>query len=140
MSRRVQAWHKIIRQERTIARRAHEPLHRGTMLRRPIKARQNAGKRTREGRHAVGNDRRAEACESPWIPIGADDDVGTGRPQPRQHPLEDGDAADLDERLVAAAHAARTPAGQDKAERCGIGRLIRGQHHVLERREERRIL
>ena len=35
----------------------------------------------------------------------------------RQHALEDGLAADRDARLVAAAHAAREPAGEDEAER-----------------------
>ena len=50
------------------------------------------------------------------IAIGVDDDAGALRRQRRQHAVEDGDAADLDARLVAAAHAARQAAGEHQAE------------------------
>jgi hypothetical protein len=40
------------------------------------------------------------------------------RCHPRQHAIQDGRAADPDAQLVAAAHAAREPAGEDETERC----------------------
>ena len=58
------------------------------------------------------------------VAIGVDDDAGALRRQRRQHAVEDGDAADLDARLVAAAHAARQAAGEHQAEGGGIGSVI----------------
>ena len=42
------------------------------------------------------------------------------RRQAREHALQDGDAADANARLVAAAHAARQAAGEHEAESRGI--------------------
>ena len=93
------------------------------MRHRPIEPGENAGERTRKIRHAVGNDRKAVSREPGGIAIGVEDDGGGRRPQPRDHPVENGGAADGDQRLVTAAHAAREAAGKDEAEgrgmRCG---------------------
>src|SRR5690606_37741071 len=47
---------------------------------------------------------------------GIDDDAGALRREAGEHAVEDGHAADLDARLVAAAHAAREAAGEHEAE------------------------
>ena len=72
-------------------------------------------------RHVVGHDLHAGIGKTLGIAIGVDDEAGALARQARQHAVEDRHAADLDARLVAAAHAARQPAGEHQAEGGGRG-------------------
>ncbi len=98
------------------------------MRRRPVEPGEDAGERSREIRHAVGDDRQAEARKACGVAIGIEDEAGDGGGEPRDHPVEDGRSADRDQRLVAAAHAPREAAGEDEAESGGIGGC--GWQHV----------
>ena len=86
-------------------------------LARPIKTRQNAGERAGEIGHAIGDHRQVVTREPGWIAVGIEDDFPAGRAQEPQYPVENRDAADRDQRLVAASHAARKTARKDEAER-----------------------
>ena len=118
----MQAGHEIVGQERAVAGRARDPFDVGRMRGRPVEPRQYAGQRPGKVRHAVRDHRQAIAGEPCRIAVGVENDVRAGRPQPRQHAVQDGDAADRDQRLVAAPHAAREAAGKDEAESRRIGR------------------
>ena len=89
----------------------------GDVRRRPVEAGEDAGERAGEIRHRVGDHRQAGVGEARGIAVGVDDQARALRRHAREHALEDGLAADADAQLVAAAHAAREPAGEDEAER-----------------------
>src|SRR5476651_1615869 len=117
----VQAFHQVVRQERAVARYAEQPFDAVVLRRQPVEPGQNAGERADKARHVVGYDGQACIGEALRIAIGVDDDAAALPRQSRQHAVEDRHAADLDARLVAAAHAARQSAGKDEAEGGGNG-------------------
>jgi hypothetical protein len=114
-ARTVQAPDQIARQEGTIRRRAHNKVDLGPVRRRPVECGQNAGERTREFLHAVGDDRQAKARKARRISIGVENEAVALRRQPCDHPFENGAAADLAHRLVAAAHPPRQTTGEQHA-------------------------
>src|SRR6185437_17087546 len=69
----------------------------------------------------VRHDGETGVGEALRIAVGVDDDAAALRRQGRQHAVEDRNAAELDARLVAAAHAAGKPAGKHEAEGRGVG-------------------
>ena len=119
-TRLMQARHQIARQERTIAGRAHDPFDLRCMVRGPVEAGQNAGERAGVIRHAIGDHSEAGLGEACRVGVGAENQSAALRAKPGEHALENGRAADADARLVAAAHAARAPAGEDNPEGCRI--------------------
>src|ERR1700686_5406344 len=118
-ARLVQARPQILRQERTIARRADEPFDVWRACRRPIEARKNAGERPGEIRHAVGDHGQAGIGKARGIAVGIDDEASALRYEACKHALRDARAANFDARLVAAAHATRQAAGKHKTESWG---------------------
>ena len=59
-----------------------------------------------------GTTGRPKSGEAGRVAIGVEDQRGDLRPQPLDHTLEQRNAAEQPQRLVAAAHAARLPAGE----------------------------
>src|SRR3984957_20279982 len=115
----MQARHQILRQEWTIARHTREPFNCGSMSGSPIKTGKNAGQRSGEIRHAVGDYRAAGIGEARGIAIGIDDDAAALRRKTSKDALQNAGAADLDARLVAATHAPRQAAGKHETESRG---------------------
>jgi hypothetical protein len=83
---------------------------------RPIEAGENAGERTGEIGHAVGDHRQLGIGEARRVAVGVDQEAGALRRKSSEHALQDGDPADRDSRLIATAHAARQTAGEHKPE------------------------
>ena len=83
---------------------------------RPVEPGENSRKRPGEIRHGVSHHGKTGIGEARGIAIGIEDDGPALRLEAREHALEDGLAADMDARLVAAAHAPRQPAGEHEAE------------------------
>src|SRR5919198_562172 len=115
-TRRPQARHQIAGQERAIARHARDVGDRRRMCGCPIEPGENTGERAGEIRHAVSHYGKTGIGEPRRIAIGVEDDGRALRLEAREHPLENGLAADLDARLVAATHAPRQPAREHEAE------------------------
>ena len=63
----------------------------------------------------IGDHRQAKSREPRRITIGIENEPVALRLQPRDHAIEDGAAADLAHRLVAAAHPPRQTAGEQHA-------------------------
>ncbi len=132
-----------MRQERAVAGHADDPREVRPVGRGPVEAGENAGERAGEIRHAVRHHGQANAGEAGRIAVGVENDARARRAQQRQHAVENGDAADRHQRLVAAAHAARQAAGEDEAEGRGMGgRGVRhdvseGGHRVQGARDDR---
>ena len=81
----------------------------------PFDARVQPGKRSGIALDAVGDDRQAMAGKAGRIAIGVDDDTIDLRPQPRKHVQEHRLAADVEQRLLAPAHARGTAAREQHA-------------------------
>ncbi len=103
-ARAMQSRDQITRQERTVRRRAQYPLNVRPGGRGPVEGSENTGQRSGKILHGVGDDGKTETCEPRRIAVGIENEPVALRPQPRDHPLEDGPAGDLPHRLVAAAH------------------------------------
>ncbi len=69
------------------------------------------------GKVPIRQHRPVEGGEAGWIAIGADGDVG--QPDGLDHRLQHAAAANVQQRLVAAAHPARGTAGQDDGNETG---------------------
>ena len=83
---------------------------------RPVEGGEDAGERPRKARHVVGNHGQPEIGEARRIAVGVDDQPVALRRQAFDDALEDGSAGEPPQRLVAAAHAPRQPAGEEHAE------------------------
>jgi len=115
-ARGVQAGDQIVRQERTVTRHAGDPFALRQMQRRPIEAGENAGERTSKIGHAVSDYRQLGIGKARRVAVGVDQEIGALRLKASEHAFKDGDPANRDSRLVAAAHATRQTAGEDEAE------------------------
>src|SRR5262249_12502686 len=105
-ARVVQARAEIVRQKGTVARHAGEPLTVRPAQHRPIEPRENAGERTGEIRHTVGDYRQLGIGKTRRIAVGVYHEAGALRFKASEHALQDSDSADRDSRLIAATHAA----------------------------------
>ena len=92
----MQARHQILRQERTIARHADEPVAVRRMRGSPIETGKNAGQRSGKIRHAVGDDGQAGIGKARRVAIGIDDDAIALRREAGEHALQNGGAADAE--------------------------------------------
>src|SRR5262249_20412097 len=77
---------------------------------------EDAGERPGKTGDAVGNHRQSVARETRRITVGVEQDSFARRSKPLEHAVEDRHAGDVDQRLVAAAHAPREAAGEHEAE------------------------
>src|SRR5947207_1224854 len=109
----MQAFDEIVRQERAITRYTDDPLDAAVLRRQPIEAGEDASQRACEIRHTIGHNGQAGIGKTLWITVGVDDDARALSRERRQHTVEDRYAADFNACFVAAAHAAREPAGED---------------------------
>jgi hypothetical protein len=114
----MQARDEVARQKRTVRGSAEDPRYVGPVRRGPVEGCQNTREWPRKILHGVGNHRQAERREACGVAIGVENEPVALRLQPRDDAREDGAAADLAHRLVAAAHASRQPARQQHAGRC----------------------
>ena len=89
--------------------------HVGPVRRGPVERGEDARERSRKILHGVGDDGQSEARKPRGIAIGVENQPVALRLEPRDHALEDGAAADLPHRLVAAAHPPRQAAGEQHA-------------------------
>src|SRR5262245_51580118 len=110
----VQAFDEIVRQKRTIAWYADDPLNSVLLLRQPVEAGKNSGQWAGKIRHAVGHDCQAGISKPLGIAVGIDNDSRALRGKRRQHAVENRYAADFDTSLVASTHAPRKSAGEHK--------------------------
>src|SRR4029077_7982473 len=88
------------------------PLDAALLLRQPVETGKDPGQRAGEIRHGVGHNSQAGIGEAPGIAVSVDDDSGALRGQRCQHTVEDRYSADLDTRLIAAAHSPGESAGE----------------------------
>ena len=114
-----QARDEIDRQKRRIGRHTDRKTHVRTMQSDPIEASENAGKRTLEPRHIVGDHRQAETIESCRVAIGVQDEPGALRPHHGNDARKNGGAADCSQRLVATAHALG-PTAREQHAKAGV--------------------
>ena len=77
---------------------------------------EHAGERSGEARNPIGEDRQAEGGEALRRAIGVEREADALGREPANDMLEDRGAADLDQRLVDAAHAPRLSAGENDPE------------------------
>ncbi|BBF92324.1 hypothetical protein BLTE_10090 [Blastochloris tepida] len=124
----MQADDKIGRQERAVGRHARHPIDVGCIGRGPIEAGEHTGERARKARHAVRDDRQ-RGTKTYRIAIGIDHERCAGRPQHRDHAVQQRHPADPDQRLVAAPHAAREAAREHKAKSRGMIDAVPRGHH-----------
>jgi hypothetical protein len=115
--RLMQPSDQVTRQERAIRRSAQHPRNVRTVGRGPVERRQNAGEWSWKIGDAVWYHRQPKRRKTRRITIGVEDQAVALRRQARDHAIEDGAAADLAHRLVAAAHPAREAAGEQYAGR-----------------------
>src|SRR6476659_9190616 len=115
----VQAFDKVVWEERAIARDADDPLYAVLLLRQPIETGKDPGQRAGKVRHGIGHHGQAGIGETLEVAIGVDDDAGALCRQRCQHAVENRYAANLDARFVTAAHAPREAAGENEAESRG---------------------
>ena len=111
----MQPRHQIGRQQRRVAGRRHDPARVGRIGRRPAHAGQHAGERADEAVDRVGHDRQPEGRKARGIAVGIDDHGADLGPQPADDVGQHGPAGELEQPLVAAAHAARLAAGEHHA-------------------------
>src|SRR5580704_19206105 len=120
-ARLMETRYQILWQEWAISRYADKPFDGGRIRSRPIETCKDAGEGTGEIRHAVGDHGQAGIGKARGVAVGIDDDAAALRHQAREHTLQNAGAADLDARLVAAAHAPRQAAGEHETESRGCG-------------------
>ncbi len=106
--------------ERRVAGRGCDPARRGRVGGRPAHAGEDAGERADEAFNRVGDDGQAELGEAGRIAVGVDGDPPDLGPQAIEDVLQHGLAGEVEQALVAAAHAPRLPAGQDDARDVGL--------------------
>ena len=80
----------------------------------PVQAGQESGKRAFALERTVGEYRQAEAGEARGVAVGADGDGSRLGAECRDHAGQHGGSADIEQRLVAATHAAGLAAGEDE--------------------------
>src|SRR5512144_1617949 len=107
--RLVQTFDEIVGQERAVARNADDPLDPALLFGQPVEAGENPRQWPSEIRHRIGDHSQARVGKAFGFAIGINDDACALRGQCRQYAVKDRRAADLNARLVAAAHASREP-------------------------------
>ena len=124
-ARLMQPRHQIARQERAVARHArrHQAMSGACAAAQSSPARMPASGPAKSGT-LVGHDRQPGVGEARRIAIGVEDDAGALRPSRASTRSRMVAPPIADARLVAAAHAARQPAGEHEAE---------GRRHGLSR-------
>lgn len=114
--RLVKPFDEVRRQERRVGGGCDDIRHLRTLRVNVIHPRQNPGERTREALYAVGDDREAEGGKARRVAIGVDDEARALRPQTLDGVRDDRTPADLEERLVAAAHPPCEAAGEENSD------------------------
>ena len=103
------------RQQGRVAGGRHDPAGGGCMGRRPAHARQHAGQRADEAANRVRYHRQTEGRKALRIAVGVDHHGADLGAEPADDVAQHGPAGQLQEPLVAAAHAPRLAAGQQHA-------------------------
>ena len=117
--------YEIERQHRRIAGDGDDPARGRSIAGRPAHARQNARQRTDKARDGIGNDGKSEGGKALRIAVGVDGHAADLRRQPIDDMAQHGLAGQLEQPLVATAHAARLAAGQDDARDCqGVDAVV----------------
>ena len=96
---------------------------------RPHEPRQHAGQWTGKAFDRVGGDRQSERREARRIAVGIENECADLGPESLDDVLDHGPAGKEPHALVAAAHAAREPSGEENARDVGLTELARA--HVL---------
>ena len=115
-----QAGDEVRGEERRVAGGGCDPARRGRVGGRPAHAGEDAGERADEAFNRVGDDGQAELGEAGRIAVGVDGDAADLGPQAIEDVLQHGLAGEVEQALVAAAHAPRLPAGEDDARDVGL--------------------
>src|ERR1700685_1648869 len=112
----MQACDEVWRQERAVARRAHDPFDLRRMVGGPVETGQDTGKWSGIIWHAICYDMQTCVGEAARIAVGIDDQLTALRCERRDDALKNCFFADTDAAFIAAADAARAAAGKDKTE------------------------